>query len=252
MTPWVRTLITANVLMFFLTSSSPALFEELALVPTVVFMRPWTLVTYMFLHAGFAHIFWNMFSLFFFGPRVEARLGGGNFIRLYLFSGLVGAVASAVVMPGAAVVGASGAIFGVTLAYARYWPRDTILLWGILPIPARGLVIGLAIMNVWQGFGVSLGGGGIANFAHLGGFLGGWLYLVWWEQSSPAARFKSKATAPMRGGGITDIVRWSQISADGLHPVNREELLRLQKRIADGEASQLTPDEKAFLNRLSP
>jgi len=251
MTPWVLTLLTANVLMFLLTASFPPLYGELALIPTLIIARPWALVTYMFLHASLSHIFWNMLSLFFFGPRLEARLGSRNFIQLYLVSGLVGAVASAILMPHAAVVGASGAIFGVMLGFARYWPRESVLIWGVVPVPVRGLVFGMTVMNLWQGFGVPIGGGGVANFAHLGGFLGGWAYLVWRERRSPAARFKAGATALMRGGGITDVMRWRQISPAGLHPINREELERLQKKIAEGDVGSLTPDEKAFLNRMA-
>jgi len=252
MTPWVRALLTANVIMFLLTASMPGAFGALALVPALILVRPWTLVTYMFLHAGIGHILFNMLSLFFFGPRLEARLGGRTFIALYLVSGLTGAVASAVLSPAAAVVGASGAIYGVMLGYARYWPKDTILIWGVLPVPARGLVIGMTVLNLWQGMGgPMLGGGGIANFAHLGGFLGAWAYLVWWERRSPAARFKARANPVARAGSVSDIIRWASIKPDGLHPINREELERLQGKIAAGGATQLTPDEVAYLNRLS-
>jgi membrane associated rhomboid family serine protease len=249
MTPWVRALLTANLIMFLLTTSMPEAFGALALVPALVLLRPWTLVTYMFLHAGIGHIFFNLLSLYFFGPRLEARLGGRRFIALYLVSGLTGALASSLLSPGAAVVGASGAIYGVMLGYARYWPRDTIFIWGVLPVPARGMVIGMTALNLWQGLGgPQAGGGGIANFAHLGGFLGAWAYLVWWERNSPATRFKARANG---AGSIGDITRWSTIKPDGLHPVNREELERLQGKIAAGEAGQLTPDEQAFLNRLA-
>lgn len=249
MTPWVRALLSANVIMFLLTASMPGVFGALALVPALVLVRPWTLVTYMFLHAGLGHIFFNMLALYFFGPRLEAQLGGQRFISLYLVSGLTGAVASSVLSPGAAVVGASGAIYGVMLGYARYWPKDTIFIWGVLPLPARGLIIGMTLLNLWQGLGVPrAGGGGIANFAHLGGFLGAWAYLVWWERRSPAARFKARASA---AGNSGDVARWSSIKPEGLHPINREELERLQRKIAAGEAGQLTPDEKAFLNRLA-
>jgi membrane associated rhomboid family serine protease len=252
MTPWVRALITANVMMFLLTVSMPGAFGALALVPALILVRPWTLLTYMFLHAGFGHILFNMLSLFFFGPRLEARLGGQRFISLYLVSGLTGAVLSSLLSPWAAVVGASGAVYGVMLGYARYWPNDTILIWGVLPVPARGLVIGMTVLNLWQGMGgPMLGGGAIANFAHLGGFLGAWAYLVWWERRSPAARFKARANAVARSGSFSDITRWSSIKPDGLHPINREELERLQRKIAAGEAAQLTPDERAFLNRLA-
>jgi len=249
MPPWVRALLTANVIMFLLTASMPGAFGALVLVPALVLVRPWTLVTYMFLHAGVGHILFNMLSLFFFGPRLEERLGGRRFIALYLVSGLTGALASSLFSPGAAVVGASGAIYGVMLGYARYWPRDTILIWGVLPVPARGLVIGMTALNLWQGLGVArAGGGGIANFAHLGGFLGAWAYLVWWERRSPAAQFKARASAARSLG---DVTRWSSIRPDGLHPINREELERLQRKIAAGEVGQLTPDERAFLNRLA-
>jgi membrane associated rhomboid family serine protease len=249
MTPWVRTLLAANVIMFLLTASMPETFGALVLVPALVLVRPWTLVTYMFLHAGIGHIFFNMLCLFFFGPRVEARLGGQRFIALYLVSGLTGALASSLLSPGAAVVGASGAIYGVMLGYARYWPKDTILIWGVLPVPARGLVIGMTALNLWQGLGGPVAGSGnIANFAHLGGFLGAWAFLVWWERNSPTARFKARASAV---GSQSDVTRWSGIKGDGLHPVNREEMERLQQKIAAGEAGQLTPDEKAFLNRLA-
>ena len=252
MTPWVRALVTANVIMFLLTASMPGAFGALALVPALILARPWTLLTYMFLHAGIGHILFNMLSLFFFGPRLEARLGGRSFITLYLLSGLTGAVLSSVLSPWAAVVGASGAIYGVMLGYARYWPKDTILIWGVLPVPARGLVIGMTVLNLWQGLGApTMGGGGVANFAHLGGFLGAWAYLAWWERSSPAAQFKVRANATARAGTSRDITRWASIKPDGLHPINREELERLQRKIAAGEAGQLTPEEVAFLNRLA-
>lgn len=249
MTPWVRTLLTANIVMFFATATFPGLFRALVLFPPLVIIRPWTVVTYMFLHAGLGHLFFNMLGLFFFGSRLEDRLGGRHFLTLYLVSGLVGAVASLIFTPRAAVVGASGAIFGVMLGYARYWPRDLVLIWGIFPVQARWLVVGMTVLSLGQGFGGA--GGNVAHFAHLGGFLGGLLYLVWLERRSPARQFRVQASAQTRGGSGADLERWKSIRPDGLHPLNREELERLQQKIAAGEASSLTPDERAFLNRLA-
>ncbi len=248
MTPWVRTLLVANAAMFLSTMSFPGLFQALALFPPYLLVRPWTVVTYMFLHANFSHILFNMIGLYFFGGRLEARLGGPQFLTLYLVSGLVGALASVIFTPMAAVVGASAAVYGVMLGYARYWPRDLVFIWGVLPIQARWLVVAMTALSLFGGFS---GGGGIAHFAHLGGFLGGLIYLNILERTSPAARFKAKATAPARGGGVMDLVRWSNIRPDGLHPINRDELLRLQQKIADGFAAELTPEEKAFLNRMA-
>src|SRR5690606_33832051 len=118
-------LILANVVMFVITASSPMLYRELALIPAFVLTRPWTLVTYMFLHAGLWHLLFNMLGLFFFGPRLEALLGERDFFLLYLISGLGGALLS-LGAPYAAVVGASGAVFGVLYGFARYWPREPI------------------------------------------------------------------------------------------------------------------------------
>ncbi len=123
MTPWVKRLLIANVVMFVITINVPALFWGLALVPIQVPFRPWTVITYMFLHGGLGHIFFNMIGLFFFGPRLEQRLGGRHFIWFYFVSGMVGAALS-IFTPRVPIVGASGAVFGVLLGFARYWPRD--------------------------------------------------------------------------------------------------------------------------------
>jgi membrane associated rhomboid family serine protease len=138
MTRRVTTIIIANVAVFFLIPGQTMLYRELAFIPAAILVRPWTIITYMFLHGGFAHIFFNMLALFFFGPRLEMRLGGGRFLALYFVAGVTGALLSLIefVATGGniAIVGASGAVFGVMLGYAHYWPRDRIFIWGILPV----------------------------------------------------------------------------------------------------------------------
>ena len=141
MTPWVLRLIIANIIVFFVQYTRPEVTYWLAFVPNFVYalQHPWTIITYMFAHGSIGHIFWNMLGLFFFGPRVEARMGSKQFITLYLVSGVAGALLS-FATPGF-VVGASGALYGVMLAFARFWPRDQILIWGIFPVEARILVV---------------------------------------------------------------------------------------------------------------
>jgi membrane associated rhomboid family serine protease len=250
MTPGVRSLIVANVAMYVLATSSPGVFQALMLVPIVLAQRPWTLVTYMFLHAGFFHLGFNMLALYFFGPGVETRLGTERFFVLYFVSGVVGALASFIMTPTAAIVGASAAVFGVMLAYATYWPTDLILVWGIVPIQARWFVIGMTALSLVSGLGGMQSG--TAHFAHLGGFLGGWLYLKWLERYSPAARFRAAANAPrFRSEGMaTALERWRKIPLDQLHPVNREEVERLLRKGEEGLG--LTPQERAVLDRFSP
>jgi len=246
MTPWVTVLILANVAMLWLEMSVPGLTQAFALVPAWIVVRPWTVVTYMFLHAGIQHLFWNMLALYFFGPRLEARLGGRRFMGLYLTSGVAGALGS-LVTPYATIVGASGAIFGVMLGYAHFWPRDPIYLFFVLRIEARWLVILMTMMALYQGLG---GQSGIASFAHLGGFAGGFLYLRWIELRSPAVRFRARAAEVPRTSSA-DLDRWKRIRPDGLHPVNREEYERVMAKVALAGSASLTPDERAFLDRFS-
>jgi membrane associated rhomboid family serine protease len=254
MTPWVKRLLLANVAMFVITSPgiAPWLVHYLALVPAWVFVRPWTLVTYMFLHAGLMHLLFNMIGLFFFGPRLEARLGERDFFFLYLLSGLGGAVLSFIFEPGAAVVGASGAVFGVLLGFARYWPDEPIYIWGILPIQARILVIVLAALSIYSGFAGA--GGRVAHFAHLGGFAAGWLYLRWRDRRRKRWDVGPKKASPIRRA-VDEIRpearRWDAIRLDDLHEVNREEVVRIRDKVKELGVDSLTAGEREFMDRMA-
>src|SRR6476661_2927730 len=170
MTPWVIFLLVANGAAYLVLNQllppSAQLGSLLAFQPAAVLAHPWTLVTYMFVHGSFGHLFWNMLALYFFGPRVELRLGGPRFIGLYLVSGLAGALLS-FINPFVYIIGASGAVFGVQLAFARYWPRDRILIGGILPVEAWVLVLLMTGVSLFGGLGQR---GNVAHWAHLGGF----------------------------------------------------------------------------------
>ncbi|MBT8398673.1 MAG: rhomboid family intramembrane serine protease, partial [Gemmatimonadetes bacterium] len=152
MTPWVRRLLIANVVVFLLTSTGTVPGGLLALYPAAFLLQPWGVFTYMFVHANFMHILFNMIGLFFFGPRLELQLGGRSFLNLYLLSGLGGAAFSFLFARNYPVVGASGAVFGVLLGFAYFWPRERIYIWGILPVEARWLVGALAAMSLFSGF----------------------------------------------------------------------------------------------------
>ena len=247
MTPWVGRLIVANIAMFLIARPGTELFQQLALVPIGVPQHPWTPITYMFLHADFMHILFNMLGLYFFGPRLEVRLGGARFIRLYFVAGLTGALLS-LFTPNVAIVGASGAVFGVFVGFARYWPTAQVLIWGIVPVQARVLVIVMTVMALVGGFG---GGGGVAHFAHLGGFLGGWLYLRFAEASSAAAAFRARAAPRATPAAPDSVSRWRSIDRSALHPVNAEELDRVLAKIEASGVGSLTVDERAFLDRFS-
>ncbi|MEN8144793.1 MAG: rhomboid family intramembrane serine protease [Gemmatimonadota bacterium] len=256
MTQWTGRLLVANALMYFLAGPGTLLSETLLLVPAGMFVRPWTVVTYMFLHGSFTHLFFNLLVLFFFGPRLEARLGGRSFITLYLISGLVAALFS-LLTPFIRIVGASGAIYGVVLGYARFWPHDRIYIWAILPVEARWLVIGGTVLSLWGIFLLvsGAGAGGVAHHAHLGGFAGAYLYLRYREHTSPAAKFKKKVEGGTRKGRNYDrqaMERWSRIDPESLHEVNREALRAVMEKLSKEGIGSLSQREREFLDRFSP
>lgn len=250
MTPWVQRLLLANVVVFLLTWINPGLRVDFAFIPAVAIYRPWTLVTYAFLHANAAHIFLNMLMLFFFGPRLEERLGSQTFIWFYILCGIGGALLS-FLTPTAAVVGASGAIFGVVIGFARYWPREDIYIWGVLPIQARMLALLMVLSSLFAGFTGAQDG--IAHFAHLGGLVTGWLFLRRWERR----RHRRVVQQPVRTRAPAEVLdadslrRWEAIPRDQLHEINREELDFLLQKVKRVGATALTRDERAFLDRMA-
>ena len=247
MTPWVLRILIATVLMFFVQQTVSGVTSLLYLVPSKVLTQPWTLVTYMFLHGGFGHIFWNMLGLYFFGPRVESRMGSQRFITLYLVSGVVGALFSVVLVPRYPVLGASGAVLGVLMAFARFWPRERLLIWGIIPIEARWLVIIYAAIDIlgFNGFGRL----GVANVAHLGGFAGALLYLLYLERRQGARRFKQAATPKVPE---TALGNWRNVDRGSIHAVNRDEVDRILDKISASGLASLTPQERQFLSNFVP
>jgi membrane associated rhomboid family serine protease len=177
LTPWVKRLLIANTVVFFATAliGDDLVFEWFAFQPGDIILRPWGPITYMFLHGDLWHLLSNMLVLFFFGPPLEGRWGGREFLRFYFICG-VGGVALSFLFQPEWVVGASAAMFGLMLAFAMNWPTVPIYVWGIFPVQARYLVGFLFVITLWSA-GPGASGGGVAHFAHLGGFLAGFLYL---------------------------------------------------------------------------
>ena len=246
MTPYVRALLFANIGVFFLQQTLDVVSYALVFVPQLVLVRPWTLVTYMFLHAGPMHLIFNMLGLYFFGPRVEERLGSRSFMFLYFISGISGALLSLIMQQTSPIVGASGGIFGIMLAFAWFWPDTPIYIWGVLPIPARMLVIITTVLTLWSGLGGA--GGNIAHFAHLGGYLGAWLYLKWLQRKRTEFKKRATAAAPVRELAFT---KRPTVDLQKVHEVNREEVNRILDKISAHGMSALTPQERVFLSNFA-
>ena len=247
MTPVVRTLLIANLGVFLLQLALPGIERAFMFVPRLAVIRPWTIISYMFLHGGLMHVGFNMLALFFFGPRVESRLGSRRFTILYFLSGVTGAIVSFFFSPNAPIIGASAGVFGVMMAFAYYWPNEPILIWGVLPVPARVMVIGTTILALWSGFGGVRSG--VAHFAHLGGYAGAYLYLRWLERSRTEFKRKAGAASPEASRRVEG---WRQINMATVHEVNRDEVNRILDKISAQGIGSLTPQERTFLSNFVP
>lgn len=254
LSPWVRRLLIINVAMFVVTLFVPMLVAWLAFQPSAVFVRPWGVLTYMFVHGGFWHIFFNMLGLFFFGPPIEERWGSKEFIKFYLICGLGGAAASFIFAFNSPVVGASAAVYGVMLAFAMMWPDVPIYLWGIFPVKAKWLVAFLGISSFLSAFWG--GGDGIAHFAHLGGLAAGFIYIRFNDQigmMNPLTRVKKMVARRkfkvVRGGSV--------LKTDERRPLRRDEdrmmdeVDRVLDKISTRGMASLTPEERQLLDEVS-
>jgi len=182
----IKALIGINVAMFLVTALMPSLRVYLGLVPAWVVrdLRVWQLVTYMFVHAGIFHIVFNMLALWMFGAELERIWGTREFVKYYFITGVGAAVLTILasllpigplqVLYTTPIVGASGAIYGLLLAYGLYFPDRPIYLYFVFPIPAKVFVL---IMGAIAFFSSITEVGGVANATHLGGLLVGYLYL---------------------------------------------------------------------------
>jgi membrane associated rhomboid family serine protease len=187
LTPVVRALIVVNVGAYLLSLLAPGIEIPLGLIPAAVVQRLWIWqpVTYMFLHGGLLHILFNMLALWMFGVELERIWGSAFFLKYYMVAGL-GAAATTIgvsllpfafadAMYVAVTIGASGAVYGLLLAYGLYFPDRPIYIYAIFPIPAKYFVIIMGAISFLSS--VSGTDGGVAHAAHLGGLLTGYLYL---------------------------------------------------------------------------
>lgn len=207
--PVTKNIILINLIIYIATAiSQDFMVEKFAMFyPASPFFRFWQPITYMFMHGGFWHIFFNMYSLFIFGIVLERSLGSKKFIVFYFLTGL-GALAlhtgleylqilyySDEAVKGSAIaassvnrlmmtptLGASGAIYGVLIGYAMLYPDSVLtLIFPPVSLKAKWFVLIFAVIELVTGiFGTM---DGVAHFAHLGGMLFGWLLILWWKNN---------------------------------------------------------------------
>lgn len=250
LTPAVKGIMIACVAVFLLQIALlnrpgriGAVFVELfAFTPALAFRRAWLwqMVTYIFLHGNFIHIFFNLFFLWMIGGLVEMRLGTRRFLWLFFVAGVFGALLQGVIFPGDTTVGASASIMGVAAACGALFPEMKILLLFIIPMKMKHFVIVLAAIDIYAASG---GGGDVAHFAHLGGLGAGYLFVkfhariagwFWQTYYRLKDRFRGSGT---KGGSVR--------MDDG--DEHQREVDRILDKIFRESTQSLTKEENEFL-----
>lgn len=183
----VKHIIIINLLMLVLTYlNNPLMSKWFALNPISFIWKPWQLVTYMFMHGGFGHLFFNMYTLFIFGSVLENVWGTKKFLTFYFVTGIGAALVNIGVqyLTGsfALTVGASGAIYGILMGYAMLYPDSTLtLLFPPVSMKAKWFVLIFAGIELLLGISNNPADN-VAHFAHLGGLVFAFLLLMFWKK----------------------------------------------------------------------
>jgi membrane associated rhomboid family serine protease len=193
----------------------------------------WQLITYQFLHENFWHLLSNMLGLYFLGPDTERELGTNRFFALYLLSGVLGGLGWSLLSPYYAVcIGASGAVFGILGAYAALYPNRELVLVFLPFFPIKAWVFVLALGAYEFAHTLHGPGGHIANAAHLGGGIAGYIYALIVGRPDLFQRLAAKVTA-----------------AREKPPVSRDEIDRILDKAAQHGMHSLTQRERSILKQ---
>lgn len=254
----VFTLIAANVLMFLFLPSTNQMFWQLGLsAPAIKHFRVWTLFTSMFVHGGFSHLLVNMWGLYLFGTIIAPVMGKSRFLKMYFISGVGGGLLWLLFNwnSNIPVVGASGALFGVMMAAAMIDPnRQFLMLFFPVPMKTKTLVVVYAVLEIMLELSAA---DNVAHLAHLGGFVGGYLYLkfamrreIAWD---PLRSLFSKAPSIQPRSSWRPWKPVEHADDDGHFDadaqVSQKELDRLLDKISSSGVNSLSEEEMATLRR---
>ena len=252
----------ANAVIYLLmvtVFTGPWVIDVGAFNPSSVGSRWWTCVSYMFLHGGLLHLLMNLLLLFVFGPAVEKRMGGKVFAAYYFTCGIGGAAFSLIINffnPLGPMIGASAAVLGVALAFAMFWPDEPIHVFPLpMPIKVKWLVAFFVVIDLLAAR--SGAQDGVAHFAHLGGFLLGYLFLRSRENMMSRAR-----AVPARQQQVRELARRRPKEPVGVVHQTKgrekpegfdryDEVDRVLEKISESGLESLTPDERKLLDEAS-
>ncbi|OGC94715.1 MAG: hypothetical protein A2W25_16000 [candidate division Zixibacteria bacterium RBG_16_53_22] len=253
--PVIKWLLIANAAMFLLPriifANLDFIYSHLGLVPARIWgdFYLWQLVTYMFLHGSMWHILMNMFILWMFGSELERTWGSREFTKFYFAAGIGAGIINVIFaalrpeMSLIPIIGASGAIYGILVAYAMLFPDRYVYVYFLFPVKVKYLVIFLVAIEFFSTYQAD----GVAHFAHLGGALVGFLYLryswKWKLQKWPLAgflqRLKTRAANKKRGEG-SQIMDEVDAILDKINRVGYDNLTRKEKKILEKASDRLS------------
>ncbi len=213
LTPAVKNILFANGIVFLMSMLNNQLFYFLSnnfalhAYDVLYQFKIWQLFTYMFLHGGFWHIFFNMFIFWMFGTELEMEWGSKQFLKYYFICGVGAGIINILLTssdpsyPG--TVGASGAIYGIMVAYALRYPDRLVYIYFLFPVKVKYMVGFLAIISFLSTWNTQ--GDGIAHAAHLGGMLVGFIYLKYWQHFYKVkSMFQQSTKKPVSKSSKTD------------------------------------------------
>lgn len=266
--PVIKFLLISNVAIFllqFLIEGNVRFANDFAKlfylwpINTPYFM-PWQIFTYMFLHGGFMHLFFNMFALWMFGMDIENMWGTKKFLIYYFLCGVGAGIANLLIAPlfgqAAPTIGASGAIYGILVAFGFLFPDRPIYLYFFVPIKAKYLVIIYMVIEFLSASNSF--NSGVAHIAHLGGGIVGFIYLLITYKRLGNFNFSSKPKNPfgnVPGSGFKEPTRITPLYPNGSERVKKADYVDLPetdfKSESDERFKQAQERVDAVLDKLS-
>lgn len=280
--PIIKNLLIINAAVFFfqlvasnfMIGGKPGLYvlqEWFALNPLVegANFQVWQLITYQFMHADFMHIFFNMFMLWMFGMEIENIMGSKKFLYYYLICGVAAGLAQLFISPlfsaPAITIGASGAVFGVMIAFALMFPDRLIFLWFLIPIKAKYLIGFLFVLEI---FWIGDAGSNVAHLAHLGGAIAGFIFIMLDKKIDVTLKhmfnksyYRTSEKPPNIFSGITERFRkkdeevkeakFYDIKDKDEGEITQEEIDKILDKISKSGYQNLTEKEKKTLFEAS-
>jgi membrane associated rhomboid family serine protease len=259
MPPAIRTLIIANVVVFLVANiAGGGFYDMFGLVPAHVLRDRWIWqpFSYLFVHGGVMHLLFNLFALWMFGLPVESQWGELEFIKFFFICGLGAAAASIALAPHSTlpVIGASGPVYGMLVAFAMLYPDSVVYLYFLIPVKASHMAILFGLIEFFTG--ASGATPGVARFAHLGGMLTGYLYIRWWWVVKIKARALFRRVSEGAAAAAPRVTRRParvepQLSSEEKEQAEMAEIDRILDKILVSGLDSLTDEEKAIMRKYS-